>query len=175
MTSVTASAFDLATKALDPPFAIVDLDAFDANAADLVRRADGKPIRVVSKSVRCRYLLERVLAKPGFTGLMSYSLAEAVWHVEQGTADDIVVAYPTADHGALRALAADDRARSSIAIMVDSTEHLDLVDAALGHDHPEIRVCLELDASFRPLRGCTSAPAARRCSPRARRPSSRRK
>ncbi|QWF80351.1 hypothetical protein HUW46_03771 [Amycolatopsis sp. CA-230715] len=153
MTSVTASAFDLATKALDPPFAIVDLDAFDANAADLVRRADGKPIRVVSKSVRCRYLLERVLAKPGFTGLMSYSLAEAVWHVEQGTADDIVVAYPTADHGALRALAADDRARSSIAIMVDSTEHLDLVDAALGHDHPEIRVCLELDASFRPLRG----------------------
>ncbi|GAA1967067.1 amino acid deaminase/aldolase [Amycolatopsis minnesotensis] len=153
MTSVTASAFDLATKALDPPFAIVDLDAFDANAADLARRADGKPIRVVSKSVRCRYLLERVLAKPGFTGLMSYSLAEAVWHVERGTSDDIVVAYPTADHGALRALAADEGARAAITIMVDSTEHLDLVDAALGHDHPEIRVCLELDASFRPLRG----------------------
>ncbi|WP_344422066.1 amino acid deaminase/aldolase [Amycolatopsis minnesotensis] len=153
VTSVTASAFDLATKALDPPFAIVDLDAFDANAADLARRADGKPIRVVSKSVRCRYLLERVLAKPGFTGLMSYSLAEAVWHVERGTSDDIVVAYPTADHGALRALAADEGARAAITIMVDSTEHLDLVDAALGHDHPEIRVCLELDASFRPLRG----------------------
>lgn len=153
VTSVTASAFDLATKALDPPFAIVDLDAFDANAADLARRADGKPIRVVSKSVRCRYLLERVLAKPGFTGLMCYSLAEAVWHVEQGTSDDIVVAYPTADHGALRALAADERARAAISIMVDSPEHLDLVDAALGHDHPEIRVCLELDASFRPLRG----------------------
>ncbi|MEU8415363.1 amino acid deaminase/aldolase [Amycolatopsis japonica] len=151
MTSATV--YDLATKDLDPPFAIVDLDAFDANGADLLRRANGKPIRVVSKSVRCRYLLERVLARPGFEGLMCYSLAEAVWHVEQGTSDDIVVAYPTADHGALRRLAANDRARAAISIMVDSPEHLDLVDAALGQGHPEIRVCLELDASWRPLPG----------------------
>ncbi|AGM02664.1 amino acid deaminase/aldolase [Amycolatopsis keratiniphila] len=151
MTSATV--YDLATKDLDPPFAIVDLDAFDANGADLLRRAAGKPIRVVSKSVRCRYLLERVLARPGFEGLMCYSLAEAVWHVEQGTSEDIVVAYPTADHGALRRLAANDRARAAISIMVDSPEHLDLVDAALGQGHPEIRVCLELDASWRPLPG----------------------
>ncbi len=151
MTSATV--YDLATKDLDPPFAVVDLDAFDANGADLLRRAAGKPIRVVSKSVRCRYLLERVLARPGFEGLMCYSLAEAVWHAEQGTTDDIVVAYPTADHGALRRLAANDRARAAISIMVDSPEHLDLVDAALGRDHPEIRVCLELDASWRPLPG----------------------
>ncbi|WP_039922500.1 amino acid deaminase/aldolase [Amycolatopsis decaplanina] len=151
MTSATV--YDLATKDLDPPFAVVDLDAFDANGADLLRRAAGKPIRVVSKSVRCRYLLERVLARPGFEGLMCYSLAEAVWHVEQGTSEDIVVAYPTADHGALRRLAANDRAREAISIMVDSPEHLDLVDAALGQGHPEIRVCLELDASWRPLPG----------------------
>ncbi|RSN49207.1 alanine racemase [Amycolatopsis sp. WAC 04197] len=151
MTSATV--YDLATKDLDPPFAIVDLDAFDANGVDLLRRAAGKPIRVVSKSVRCRYLLERVLARPGFEGLMCYSLAEAVWHVERGTSDDIVVAYPTADHGALRRLAANDRARAAISIMVDSPEHLDLVDAALGQGHPEIRVCLELDASWRPLPG----------------------
>lgn len=151
MTSATV--YDLATKDLDPPFAVVDLDAFDANGADLVRRAAGKPIRVVSKSVRCRYLLERVLARPGFEGLMCYSLAEAVWHVEQGTTDDIVVAYPTADHSALRRLAANERARAAISIMVDSPAHLDLVDAALGQGHPEIRVCLELDASWRPVPG----------------------
>ncbi|MGW4482701.1 amino acid deaminase/aldolase [Amycolatopsis sp. NPDC004368] len=153
--SVTTSpnGYDLATKDLDPPFAIVDLDAFDANADDLLRRAGGKPIRVVSKSVRCRYLLERVLSRDGFEGLMCYSLAEAVWHVEQGTTRDIVVAYPTADHEALRRLAASAEARAAITIMVDSPEHLDLVDAALGHGHPDIRVCLELDASWRPLPG----------------------
>ncbi|MEU0537931.1 amino acid deaminase/aldolase [Amycolatopsis tolypomycina] len=151
MTSATV--YDLATKDLDPPLAVVDLAAFDANAADLRRRAKGKPIRVVSKSVRCRALLERALTMPGFEGLMCYSLAEAIWHVEQGTTDDIVVAYPTADHEALRRLAASERARAAIAIMVDSPAHLDLVDAALGHGHEEIRVCLELDASWRPLPG----------------------
>jgi D-serine deaminase-like pyridoxal phosphate-dependent protein len=153
MVTTSPNGYDLATKDLDPPFAIVDLDAFDANADDLLRRAAGKPIRVVSKSVRCRALLDRVLARDGFEGLMCYSLAEAVWHVEQGTTDDIVVAYPTADHAALRRLAENDAARAAITIMVDSAAHLDLVDAALGHGHPDIRVCLELDASWRPLPG----------------------
>jgi D-serine deaminase-like pyridoxal phosphate-dependent protein len=153
VTSATVTPYDLATKDLDPPLAIVDIEAFDDNAADLVRRAAGKPIRVVSKSVRCRYLLERVLAMPGFKGLMCYSLAEALWHVEQGTVDDIVVAYPTADHSALRGLAADDKARAAISIMIDSPAQLNLVNSALGHEHPEIRVCLELDASWRPLPG----------------------
>ncbi|WP_409461848.1 amino acid deaminase/aldolase [Amycolatopsis sp. GA6-003] len=151
--TTSAHGYDLATKDLDPPLAIVDLDAFDANADDLLRRAAGKPIRVVSKSVRCRALLERVLARDGFEGLMCYSLAEAVWHAELGTSNDIVVAYPTADHEALRRLAASERARAAVTIMVDSTEHLDLVDAALGHGHPDVRVCLELDASWRPLPG----------------------
>ena len=35
--------------------------------------------------------------------------------------------------------------------MVDSVAHLDVVDRALGDGHPEIRVCLELDVSWRPL------------------------
>jgi len=164
MTS-TAATFDSATKDLDPPFAVVDLAAFDANAADLVRRADGLPIRLVSKSVRCRYLIERALAVPGFAGLMCYSLAEAVWHAGLGTSEDILVAYPSADFGALRALADDAHARRTITIMVDSTEHLDLVDAALGRDHPEIRVCLELDASWRPVRSLPFPHIGTRRSP----------
>ncbi|PXY32734.1 alanine racemase [Prauserella muralis] len=150
---MNAAPYDVATKDLDPPLAIVDLAAFDANADDLVHRAAGRPVRVASKSVRCRHLLDRVLARPGFAGLLCYSLSEAVWLYEQGTSDDLVVAYPTVDHDALRRLAADDGARAAITIMVDSSEHLDVVDAALGGHHPQIRVCLELDASWRPLPG----------------------
>ena len=73
MTSSAAdrARYDRATAHLDAPVAIVDLEAFDANADDLVRRAGGKPIRVASKSVRCRALLERVLARDGFAGIMS--------------------------------------------------------------------------------------------------------
>lgn len=149
---------DTATKHLDPPLAVVDLDAFDENAADLIRRAAGAPIRVASKSVRCRFLLERVLRMPGFAGVMCYSLPEALWLTRawSGTelaGTDILVAYPTIDHAALRELAADEPARASISVVIDSVGHLDLIDAALGTDHPQIRVCLELDVSYRPLLG----------------------
>lgn len=142
---------DTATKEFDPPFAIVDLDAFDLNATDLARRAGGKPIRVASKSIRVRRLLDRVLERPEYEGVMCYSLAEALWLSSLNTSEDLLVAYPTVDYGALRELAADEVARRRITIMVDSTEHLDLVDAALGAHHPVIRVCLELDVSWRPL------------------------
>ena len=84
---------DDATADLDPPVAVLDLDALDANAADLVRRAAGKPIRVASKSVRSRGVLRRVLALPGFAGVLGYSLPEALWlgGGEDPVAADIVV------------------------------------------------------------------------------------
>ncbi len=143
--------YERATAHLDPPFAVVDLAAFDDNARDLVRRAGGLPIRVASKSLRCRYLIERVLAQPGYRGVMCYSLAEALWLHAAGVSDDLLVAYPTADRAALRALAADAAARRHITVTVDSAAHLDFIDATLGEGHPEIRVCLELDVSWRPL------------------------
>ena len=140
-----------ATAHLDPPFAVVDLAAFDDNARDLVRRADGVPIRVVSKSLRCRHLIERVLARPGYRGVMSYSLAEALWLHACGTSDDLLVAYPTVDRASLRALAVDEAAREHITLTIDSVSHLDFIDATLGAGHPPVRVCLEIDMSWRPL------------------------
>jgi len=148
--------YDRATADLDPPLALVDEAAFDRNAADMTRRAalrgsGGLPIRVATKSLRCRYLIERALATPGYRGVMCYTLAEALWLHAAGTSDDLLVAYPTVDRAALRALAADEQARQHVTIMADSEAHLDVVDRALGGGHPEIRVCLELDVSWRPL------------------------
>jgi D-serine deaminase-like pyridoxal phosphate-dependent protein len=143
--------YDQATADLDPPFALVDLAAFDSNARDLVRRSGGVPIRVVSKSLRCRHLIERALAQPGYRGVMCYSLAEAIWLHSIGLSDDLLVAYPTADRSALRALAADEAASRHITVTIDSAGHLDFIDAALGAGHPQIRVCLDLDMSWRPL------------------------
>src|SRR3954464_4621150 len=98
---------DAATAGLDPPLAVVDLDALDANADDLVRRAAGRPIRVASKSVRCRAVLRRVLARPGFAGVLGYTLTEALWLAggEDPVSSDVVVGYPTVDRAALRRLA----------------------------------------------------------------------
>lgn len=142
-----ATAWDRATRGRAAPFAVVDLDAFDANAADLARRAAGQPIRVASKSIRVRYLLERALARDGFAGVMSYSLREALWLVEQGV-DDIFVAYPTSDHEALAGLAADERALREIAIAVDSLEHVVALRRWLPKGAP-VRVVIDVDASLR--------------------------
>lgn len=143
--------YDAATADLEAPLAIVDLEAFRANAADLVRRAAGKPIRVASKSVRCRALLDEVLAMDGFAGIMAFTLPEALWLAENEVSDDILVAYPTADRTALAALAADERAARTITLMVDSAEHLDMIEqSAAGHP---IRVCVDIDAAYRALGG----------------------
>jgi D-serine deaminase-like pyridoxal phosphate-dependent protein len=150
----SAARFDAATAALDPPFAIVDLDAFDANAAALVRHAGGKPIRVASKSVRCRELLRDVLRRPGFHGVMAYALAEANWLVRTGVTDDVLMGYPTVDRAALADLAAAEELAAAVTLMVDSEEQLDVIDAvAPASRRPELRVCLDLDASWRPLPG----------------------
>lgn len=138
-----------ATADLPAPCAILDGPALATNTHDLVRRAGGVPVRVASKSVRVRELLDRTLAHDGFAGLMTYSLAESVWLADLGH-DDLLLAYPTADAAALRDLVASEQRLAAITLMVDSVEHLDLLDALIGTtDHPPIRLCLDVDCSLR--------------------------
>jgi D-serine deaminase-like pyridoxal phosphate-dependent protein len=140
---------DNATADLEPPFAVVDLNAFWANAADMERRARGKPIRLASKSVRCRALQEKVLARSGFEGTLAFTLPEALWLAQEGF-KDLVVAYPTADRGALRALVElpGGSTRTRLSLMVDSPAQLDLVEAVVGESEHPIEVCLDLDAGL---------------------------
>jgi D-serine deaminase-like pyridoxal phosphate-dependent protein len=147
---------DRATASIDPPFAVLDLDALDANADDLVRRAAGKPIRVASKSVRSRGVLRRVLARPGFAGVLAYSLHEALWLAagDDPVSSDVVVGYPTADRSALRRLADDDGAAARVTLMVDSRAQLDLIDDVVpAARRPRLRICLDVDASLRAVGG----------------------
>src|SRR4029453_10025271 len=119
---------DRATAPLETPVAAVDLAAFDTNAAALVARSGGKPIRVASKSVRCRTLLERVLARPGWHGVMAYTLPEAIWLVRSGVSSDVLVAYPSVHRSAIAELTKDDELADAITMMVDHPAHLDLID-----------------------------------------------
>ncbi|MFD3910338.1 amino acid deaminase/aldolase [Streptomyces sp. NPDC088147] len=140
--------YDRATAHLDAPLALVDLEAFDANADDLVRRAAGKPIRVASKSVRCRALLERVLGREGFAGIMSFTLAESLWLARAGF-EDVLLAYPSADRAAYAELAADPKLAAAVTVMIDDPAQLDLIDAARDGGREEFRICLELDTALR--------------------------
>jgi D-serine deaminase-like pyridoxal phosphate-dependent protein len=142
-----------ATAGLEAPFALVDLDALDRNAADMERRAGGKPIRLASKSVRCRELQLHVLARAGFRGTLAFTLPEASWLAGEGV-EDLLVAYPTADAHALAALARDQARARHIAVMVDGSEQLELTAAAVsGVPGGSVRVCIDIDAGWRALGG----------------------
>jgi D-serine deaminase-like pyridoxal phosphate-dependent protein len=174
-TAATADAayarLERATAGLQAPFALVDLDALDANAADLERRAGAKPIRLASKSVRCRTLQERVLARDGFHGTLAFTLPEALWLAERG-GEDLLVAYPTADSDALRALVGAGRGvggggvggggvggvggtpRELVTVMVDCVEQLDSIERATrATREAPVRVCIDIDTAWPILGG----------------------
>ncbi len=140
---------------VEAPFAFVDLDAMWANSDAMLTRATGKPIRVASKSVRCRVLLERILSRDErFDGLMTFTLPETLWLAESGF-ENLLLAYPTADTGALEELALRSVANPGGApiVMVDCVEHLEAIESVLGAGAAPVRVCIDLDASWWTLGG----------------------
>lgn len=137
-----------ATAGLDAPFGAVSLPALAHNAHDMLRRANGTTIRVASKSVRVRSVIESVLQLPGYSGVLSYTLPEALWLAE--TIDDIVVGYPSVDRAAIRTLATSPELAARVTLMVDSLDHLDLIDSIVPPGEREtIRLCLELDTAWK--------------------------
>ena len=146
-------ALEAATVELDPPYGVISLPALAHNAFDMLDRANGTTIRVASKSIRVRGIMDAVLALPGYSGVLAYTLAEALWLATSGpdgeAIDDVVVGYPSADRQALRTLGRSAELAGRVTIMVDSVDQLDFVDAAIAPAEREsIRVCLELDASW---------------------------
>jgi D-serine deaminase-like pyridoxal phosphate-dependent protein len=135
------------------PFAFLDLDAVWSNAADMLRRSRGKPIRIATRAIRSRPVLERLMdLDPGFQGALTFSLPETLWLWEHDVRD-LVVAYPTTDRACLTRLAritSEDPEQAPV-VMVDSPEHLDLVEEAATSFVAPIRVAIDIDLSWRPL------------------------
>jgi D-serine deaminase-like pyridoxal phosphate-dependent protein len=130
------------------PVGAINVAALRYNALDMAVRASGVPIRVASKSVRVRDVIDATLALPGYRGVLAFTLAEALWLAADH--DDIVVGYPTADREAIARLAADGTAAARVTLMVDDLAQLDLVDAvAPATARPAIRVAIDADASWR--------------------------
>lgn len=142
-----------ATQQLDPPFAVLSLEALRHNTHDMLRRAAGKPIRVASKSIRVREILDAVLALDGYHGILAYTLDEALWLASETPGspaiEDVVVGYPSADRGAIARLAASPELAARVTLMVDSIAQLDFIDSVVPPNEREtLRLALELDSSW---------------------------
>ncbi len=151
----------------EPPFVVVDLEAFRRNAASLVERANDQPIRVSTAALCCRYLIHLARRLPGFSGgVLAASLPEALDLARdpESPVEDVLVGYPSVDRAAVTSLVADRVARERITLTVDDSAHLELVEAAVRDagltpgDAP-IRICLDVDL---PVRAVTRRVGGRR-------------
>lgn len=133
------------------PAAIVDLDAFDRNAARMALQvqSSGKAIRVATKSLRVPELLRRALDRGApYRGLMCYSAREAAYLHGEGF-QDLLVAYPTLQSGELRLLKGVHLQDGKISLVVDGPENLRAVAEAMRGCEKPFPVIIEIDASLR--------------------------
>lgn len=138
------------------PCALVDLDALERNGRtlDAMARDHRKTLRLATKSVRCPRLISMILEAGQGTvrGLMTYTATETAFLAGQGH-DDLLLAYPTAQRADAELLAGLCAQGKTVAVMCDDAAQLAVLDAAAGRVGTTLRVCIELDVSFRPARG----------------------
>lgn len=148
---------DTAMANQDPPFAVIDLDAFDRNRQQLIRRSDHTRIRIASKSLRCRWALDDILSHDGFQGVLAFTLPEAIWLASDSGSypgiSDVVVGYPSVDRAAFARLGSDPALRERVTIMVDDLAQLKIAAPARpAEGSTPLRVCIDVDSSWRPSR-----------------------
>jgi D-serine deaminase-like pyridoxal phosphate-dependent protein len=134
-------------KDRDFPLAFVDLDLLDENIQSVLTRSKEKKIRIATKSIRCISLIRYITQKNArFQGLMCFTAPEAVFLVEQGF-DDILIGYPVAGIEQIKNVCKKIKEGKTIIFMVDSEDHLKLINneaSALGITAP---VCIDADMS----------------------------
>lgn len=115
------------------------------NIQQMIKRSGNKKIRIATKSIRSRALLEELTRySPQISGLMTFTLAESLWLRSMGF-KDILLGYPTWDHEALENLAQDP---SGITLMIDRLEHLVMLDEYARRFNTQFNLCLDVDLSL---------------------------
>jgi D-serine deaminase-like pyridoxal phosphate-dependent protein len=138
------------------PCAVVDVDAFRANSVKLnaIARNHKKNLRLATKSVRCPRLIKMLLdgGEGTVRGLMTYTVTEAAFLAEQGH-DDLLVAYPSAQKSDAEILATLSAEGKTVAIVCDDVDQLAVLQTAASKASTKIRICIEIDVSYRPVGG----------------------
>lgn len=130
------------------PLAYVDLDNLDANIQGITQRAKGVKIRIATKSVRSRELLDYILnSQPSaFSGLLSFHLSEANWLAESGF-DNLLVAYPYFRHNDIQKTCELRKKGKDITLMADCITHLQKMQNIAKAENCNLKICLDIDMS----------------------------
>jgi D-serine deaminase-like pyridoxal phosphate-dependent protein len=128
------------------PLGFVDLDAIEENAENIAdsANAEGKTVRVVTKSLRSVDVIRRMLEMSEvFEGLMAFRADEAAFLSKKGF-DDILVAYPVWNEDEIREACVVD---AEVTLMVSETEHVERVGGVASETGVEVPVCIDVDMS----------------------------
>jgi D-serine deaminase-like pyridoxal phosphate-dependent protein len=129
------------------PLAYVDMDLLDKNIEDLLKRAGNKKIRIASKSIRCRYILEYILQSHAqFDGIMCYTAGEAAWLASEGF-DNLLIGYPCANIHDLQLLVNQVAKGKKIIAMVDHVEQANMLNNLAQAANVKVPICLDIDMS----------------------------
>ncbi len=132
---------------LQYPHVCLDVDLLDKNIQANLGRAGDKKIRLASKSIRCVEVLKYIFeTHDAFQGIMAYHGAEVLFLIEHGF-DDILLGYPVVDKSLIEQLTQQIKIGKQICFMVDSIEHLALLNSIAKQENCKIPVCLDLDVS----------------------------
>jgi D-serine deaminase-like pyridoxal phosphate-dependent protein len=138
------------------PCAVVDLAAVARNVAALLallRRPD-VTVRIATKSIRHPWLLRHLLdaAPDRVRGLMPWSAHEVEALAALGF-DDFLMGYPCARPDEAAALARASARGVRVVATLDHPHHVALLADAARAAGVTLDVCIDLDASWRPLGG----------------------
>ncbi|OUS31263.1 hypothetical protein A9Q99_04510 [Gammaproteobacteria bacterium 45_16_T64] len=129
------------------PFAWLDVDNLDQNIQDIALRANNTPIRIASKSIRCRWVMERILnTNSQFRGIMSFHPMEAAFLADQGF-DDLLIAYPSMQANAINEACKRVKSGKTIYFMVDSMAQARVVNSEAKSLGINALLCMDLDMS----------------------------
>ncbi len=130
------------------PFAFLDLDLLQQNIRQIVAQAQGKKVRLASKSLRSIPVIRRIMAAdPCFQGIMCYTAQEAVYLASQGF-EDLLIGYPAWNEQDIAGVARATAAGTHITLMVDSTEHVEQIELVASRYGVRLPLCMEIDMSM---------------------------
>ena len=130
------------------PALVLDLDSFDENLNEVLKRANGKKIRMASKSIRSVELIKRVLKKDAqFEGVLCFSIEEANFLAEKGI-DNLLVAYPGLQGHAIDQVVEKTKKGKLIVLMVDHIDQVKIISNRAKFLNGHVNLCLDIDMSW---------------------------
>lgn len=129
------------------PCAFLDWEALEQNVQAVASKANGKRIRIASKSIRSVPVLQYILnCHPCYHGIMGYSPHEAAYLAESGF-DDILLGYPTMDATGIESTMKHINNDKIITFMIDHLAQIELLESIAKKHSITVRVCIDIDMS----------------------------